>query len=200
MLVAGIAFYSVATLYEKRTLIFVGIALGAFIVLMTMPFSPPSIGRIRSTFAGTKDASALIRNTNRHRVQPYLYEHPMGGGIFTAITESEKYNPDHYLATFPPDGGYMKVFAEQGWIGLALLLVSYFIIMSYGLNNYYQVRKTEIQNHYIALLTLIFTLMVGQYSQLAMNMEPQVYFYLAALLFFIKLPNYDKKEPHANRA
>jgi hypothetical protein len=28
-----------------------------------------------------------------------------------------------------------------------------------------------------------------------MNMEPQVYFYLAALIFFIKLPNYDKKEP-----
>jgi putative inorganic carbon (hco3(-)) transporter len=195
MIVAGIVFYSVATLYEKRTLVFVGCALAAFTVLMTMPFSPPSIGRIRSTFGGTKDASAIIRNTNRHKVQPYLYEHPMGGGIFTSITESEKYNPDHYLSTFPPDGGYMKVFAEQGWIGLALLLISYFIIMTYGLNNYYKAKNPEIQNHYIALLTLIFTLMVGQYSQLAMNMEPQVYFYLAALIFFIKLPNYDKKEP-----
>ena len=90
-----------------------------FLTLMYMPFNPPAIGRIRSTFTqGNKDASAIIRDVNRHRVQPYLYEHPMGGGIFTCIPEGTKYNAGHYLEKFPPDSGYMKVFAEQGWIGL----------------------------------------------------------------------------------
>jgi O-antigen ligase/polysaccharide polymerase Wzy-like membrane protein len=196
MIVAGIAFYSVATLYEKRTLIFVGLVLVAFTVLMTMPFNPPAIGRIRSTFTGTKDASALVRDINRHRVQPYLYSHPIGGGIFTAITEGPKYNPGHYLSTFPPDSGYMKVFAEQGYIGLLLMLISYFVIMRYGLNNFYKARDPEIQNQCIALLTLIFTLMVGQYSQFAMGIEPQIYFYLGTLIFFLKLPDYDKKKSH----
>jgi putative inorganic carbon (hco3(-)) transporter len=194
MIVAGIAFYSIATIYEMRTVIFVGCAIIAFTVLMTMPFSPPSIGRIRSTFQGTKDASALVRDINRHRVQPYLYKHPMGGGIFTAITEGPKYNPGHYLSNFPPDSGYMKVFAEQGFIGLTILLISYFIIMRFGLNKFYAIRDPEIQNQCIALLTLIFTIMVGQYSQFAMGIEPQIYFYLGSLIFFLKLPDYDKKK------
>ncbi len=196
MIVAGIAFYSIATLYELRTLIFVAGVIVAFTVLMTMPFNPPAIGRIRSTFTGTKDASALVRDINRHRVQPYLYKHPMGGGIFTAITEGPKYNPEHYLAGFPPDSGYMKVFAEQGWIGLTLLLISYFVIMQYGLNKFYKARDPEIQNQSIALLTMIFTLMVGQYSQFAMGIEPQIYFYLGTLIFFLKLPDYDKNKFH----
>ncbi len=197
MIVAGFAFYSVATLYEKRTLVFISVILVAFTILMTMPFSPPSIGRIRSTFMGTKDASANVRDVNRHRIQPYLYAHPMGGGIFTCINEGLKYNPGHYLATFPPDSGYMKIFAEQGWIGLLVNLITYGMIMWFGLKNFYSIRNPEIQNHCIALLTVIFMLWVGQISQMAMGLEPQVYYYLAALVLFIKIPNYDKNAtPH----
>ena len=184
MIVAGIAFYSVATIYEMRTVIFIGFVLVAFTVIMTMPFNPPSIGRIRTTFQGTKDASALVRDINRHRVQPYLYQHPMGGGIFTAITEGPKYNPGHYLSNFPPDSGYMKVFAEQGWVGLMVLLISYFVIMRFALIKFYAAQDPEIQNQCIALITLIFTIMVGQYAQFAMGIEPQIYFYLGTLIFF----------------
>jgi len=194
MLIAGIAFYCVATLYEKRTLVFMVIAVGVFAFLMVMPYSPPSIQRIRSTFQGTKDISAAVREYDRHQVQPYLYQHPMGGGIFTCGMEGPKYNPGHFLTDFQPDSGYMKVFAEQGWVGLVILLITYFLILSHALHNFYRTVNPEIQNQSIALITMIFTLMVGQFSQFALGPYPEVMAYFGALVFFIKLPDLDKKQ------
>src|SRR5579871_198825 len=194
MLVAGIAFYSIATIYEKRTLIFLVTAVVAFVVLMIMPYSPPAIGRIRTTFQGNKDMSAAVREYNRHQVQPYLYQHPMGGGIFTCGIEGPKYNPGHFLVDFQPDSGYMKTLAEQGWLGLIILLVTYFMIISHVLHNFYRAKNPELVNHSIALIVLIFSLMVGQYSQFALGPFPQILSYLGSLVFLIKLPDLDNEE------
>jgi len=194
MLVAGIAFYSIATIYEKRTLIFLVTAVVAFVVLMVMPYSPPAIGRIRTTFQGNKDMSAAVREYNRHQVQPYLYQHPMGGGIFTCGIEGPKYNPGHFLVDFQPDSGYMKTLAEQGWLGLIILLVTYFMIISHVLHNFYRAKNPELVNHSIALIVLIFSLMVGQYSQFALGPFPQILSYLGSLVFLIKLPDLDNEE------
>lgn len=194
MVIAGIAFYGVATIFEKRTLVFMVIAVGAFAFMMVMPYSPPSIQRIRSTFDGTKDISAAVREYDRHQVQPYLYAHPLGGGIFTCGIEGPKYNPGHFLMDFQPDSGYMKVFAEQGWIGFAILLVTYFLILRHALYNFYRAISPEIQNQSIALITMIFTLMVGQFSQFALGPYPQVMAYFGALVLFIKLPDLDKQQ------
>jgi putative inorganic carbon (hco3(-)) transporter len=194
MIVAGIAFYMLATITEKRTVIFGFLCVAGFLTLMYMPFSPPSIGRIRSTFTqGNKDASAQLRDVNRHRVQPYLYQHPMGGGIFTSIPEGTKYNAGHYLEKFPPDSGYMKVFAEQGWIGLGVLLICYYLFLRTGIKNYYRLQDPEIRSHVISLIIMLFTLMVGQYSQIAMGIDPQTFYYLGTLVIFIRMPVYDKQ-------
>jgi putative inorganic carbon (HCO3(-)) transporter len=191
MIVAGIAFYCIATVYEQRTFIFLVTAVIAFVVLMFMPYSPPAIGRIRTTFQGTKDMSAAVREYDRHQIQPYLFKHPIGGGIFTCGMEGPKYNPGHYLMDFQPDSGYMKILAEQGMIGFAILLITYFMIMNYGLHNFYRTKNPELVSHSIALLTLMFSLMVGQYSQFALGPFPQILSYLGALVFLIKLPELD---------
>jgi hypothetical protein len=193
MLMAGIAFYGIATFFEKKTIMFLVTAIGAFVVLMISPYSPPSITRMKSTFQGSKDASAAIRDYDRHQVQPYLHEHPMGGGIFTSGAEGPKYNPGHFLMDFQPDSGYMKVFAEQGWVGLIIMLVAYFLIISHALHNFYNASTPQLQNHSIALIILIFSLMVGQYSQFALYPYPQVISYLGALVFFMKIPALDQK-------
>ena len=194
ILVGGIAFYGIATIFELRTLIFLAATVGAFIVLMISPWSPPSVSRIKSSFEGTKDPSAAIRDYNRHQVQPYLYSHPMGGGVYTSGFEGPKYNPGHFLRDFQPDSGYMKVFAEQGWVGLATLLITYFMILSHALRNFYKSLNPEFQDYSIALISMIFALMVGQYSQFAMGAYPQELFYLGALVFFIKMPYFENEK------
>ncbi|PWT75996.1 MAG: hypothetical protein C5B59_07585 [Bacteroidetes bacterium] len=198
MIVVGVAIYSIATIYEKRSLLFLISSVVLFSVFMVMPFQNVITGRIKSTFEGTKDLSAAIRDYNRHQVQPYIHEHPIGGGIFTCGFEGPKYNHGHYLELLQPDSGYMKVIAEQGPIGLILLLLFYFIALRQCIRNFYRSRQAEIQNYYIALLVMLFTMFVAQYSQMALIQYPIIYYFHAALIIIIKLIDYDSERDTEN--
>jgi putative inorganic carbon (hco3(-)) transporter len=192
MIVGGVLMYCVSAIFERRTVNFLLCALGLFLLLMFFPYQNVVTNRIRSTFSGTNDQSASIRDYDRHEVQPYIQAHPMGGGIFTVGLEGMKYNQGHYLEFLQPDSGYMKVLGEQGAIGLALLLFFYFVFMRVGYRSFYRVKDPEIRTYYIGLLVMMFTLLVAQYSQMAITQYPIVFYFYAAMIIFIKLADFDK--------
>ena len=192
MIVSGIVFYCIATIDERRTSRFMLYSALVFAVLMLNPHQNAITNRIRSTFQGTKDASAAIRDYDRHQVQPYIQAHPMGGGIFTAGAEGNKYNQGHYLEYLQADSGYLKTLAEQGAIGFAFLLIFYFVVMRLGFHYFFRMNDPEIRTYYIGLLVMMFTLMVAQYSQMAISQYPVVLYFYAILVIFIKLADFDK--------
>jgi putative inorganic carbon (hco3(-)) transporter len=192
MIIAGILLYCLSAIYERRTIIFLIYSALVYIILMFMPYQNPITNRIRSTFEGTKDASAAVRDYDRHEVQPYIQAHPMGGGIFTVGGEGSKYNSGHYLENLQADSGYMKVIAEEGPIGLALLLSFYFIVMRIGYRSFYRVKDPEIRTYYIALLIMMFTLVVAQYAQMTLSQYPVVHYFYGTMVIFIKLVDFDK--------
>ena len=192
MIVAGILLYCVSAIFERRTVNFLLSALGLFLLLMFFPYQNVVTNRIRSTFSGTNDASASIRDYDRHEVQPYIQAHPMGGGIFTVGMEGMKYNQGHYLEFLQADSGYMKTLGEQGPIGLVLMLFFYFVVMRVGYRSFYRVKDPEIRTYYIGLLVMMFTLMVAQYSQMAITQYPIVLYFYATMVIFIKLADFDK--------
>jgi hypothetical protein len=192
MIVGGILLYFVATISERRTAVFMFYSIIVFAGLMLVPFQNAITNRIRSTFEGTKDASAALRDIDRHEVQPYIQAHPMGGGIFTSGGEGNKYNAGHYIEFLQADSGYLKTLAEQGDIGLALLLIFYFIIMRLGFHHYYRVKDPEIRTYYIGLLVMMFSLIVAQYAQMAISQYPVVLYFYAIAVIFIRLADYDK--------
>lgn len=192
MVVAGILLYCLSTIFERRTLIFLLYSVVVFTLLMVLPYQNAITNRIRSTFEGTKDASAAIRDYDRHEVQPYIQAHPMGGGIFTSGGEGNKYNKGHYLEYLQADSGYLKILAEQGPIGLALLLIFYFVNMWQGYNKFFRIRDPEIRTYYIGLLVMMFTLLVAQYAQMAISQYPVVLYFYGTLVIFIKLADFDK--------
>jgi putative inorganic carbon (hco3(-)) transporter len=201
MIVAGIAAYALFTLTDKRTYILIAAATCFSLFMLFGPFRHnPVVFRIKSTFEGTKDASALLRDYNRHQVQPYLQDHPMGGGIGTCGLEGAIYNPTHYLTNFQPDSGYMKIFAEQGWIGLLLQLIFYGILLIRGIYGYFHSQNPTIKTWYIAITTCLFTLMVGQYSQIAIGPYPQILFYIGSLIVLYKLEMYDHHHVEENNS
>jgi putative inorganic carbon (hco3(-)) transporter len=191
MIIAGILMYCLATIYERRTWTFILYSFMVFAVMYKMPIDNPVTNRIRSTFEGTRDASAAIRDYNRHQVQPYIQEHPIGGGIFTAGAEGNKYNKGHYLEYLQSDSGYLKTLAEQGPVGLALLLIFYFTIMRYGFHKFFMSGDPVIRTYYIGLLVMMFTLMVAQYSQMAITQYPIVLYFYATLVIIIRLADFD---------
>ncbi len=195
ILLGGILFYAIATINEKRTVKFVTAAAVGFILLISLPIHNPVLIRIRSTFEGSKDPSAAFRDMNRARIQPYIYSHPIGGGINTCIPEGLVYSPGHYLASFPSDSGYLKIAVEQGWIGLAIALTFYYLIMRAGIRNFYRARAPEIRMWYIALLGFIFGLLIGQFSQIVIGQYPTIFLFYGSAVIFIKLIKYESTNP-----
>lgn len=159
MIMAGLAGYAVFTFNEKRTYLLVIIALVAVIFLISGPYqNHPVVHRIKSTFQGSKDASLFARDINRHKIQPYIHSHPIGGGLNTSSQEGKLYNPGHALAGFPPDSGYMKILVEQGWIGFAIHLLLYFAILKRGVDCFIKANNPTIKTIYIALTVCLFHL------------------------------------------
>ena len=195
ILLGGILFYAIATINEKRTVKFVMAAAVGFILLISLPIYNPVLIRIRSTFEGSKDPSAAFRDMNRARIQPYIYSHPIGGGINTCIPEGLVYSPGHYLASFPSDSGYLKIAVEQGWIGLAIALTFYYLIMRTGIRNFYRARAPEIRMWYIALLGFVFGLLIGQFSQIVIGQYPTIFLFYGSAVVFIKLIKYESTNP-----
>lgn len=199
MIVGGVLFYCIVTLYERRTLFFTAFFAAALTFILVAPiYNNVVFTRVRSAFEGSKDPSALVRDLNRKAVQPYVYMHPIGGGIFTCGNIGELYNPGHYLNNFPPDSGYMAVMMEMGFIGLIMLLVSYYIILRTGIRYFYRVKDPYIKTLYVANLVYIFTLFVAMYSQQAIGQYPSVFYYLSALALLLKLHQFDLNRDVSN--
>jgi putative inorganic carbon (HCO3(-)) transporter len=196
MLIGGLASYIIFTLNEKRTII---VLISSITIAVFLLFGPlqnsPVIYRIKTTFDGSKEPSNMVRDVNRKNIQPYIWEHPIGGGLNTCGEEGLGYYPGHRLAGYPPDSGYMKIMLEQGWVGLALNILLYFFILYRGITGFYDSKRQEIKTYYIAFTVCFFSLVVGQYSQLAISQYPQYLFYLATLVIFYKLKEYDKRNP-----
>src|SRR5580704_10849249 len=192
MIISGILLYCISTIFERRTVIFMLYAAIIFTGLMILPFHNAITNRIRSTFEGTNDASAAVRDYDRHEVQPYIQAHPIGGGIFTSGGEGNKYNKGHYLEYLQADSGYLKILAEQGPVGFAILLIFYFVFMRFGYHYFFRTTDPEIRTYYIGLLVMMFTLLVAQYAQMAISQYPVVLYFYATLFIFIKLAEFDK--------
>jgi hypothetical protein len=198
MILASILFYSIATIYDKRTIRFLAITIGLVAMILVIPYQNPVLYRIQSTFQGSKDPSAAFRDMNRKSIQPYIYKHPIGGGISTAGIEGQFYIPGHILASVSPDSGYMKIAMEQGWIGLALALIFYYLVLRTGIKHFYRCRAPEIRMLYIAVISMLLSLMVGQFSQIVIGQYPTILFYYPAIVILIKLSKYEQTNMSTN--
>ncbi|MDF2187510.1 O-antigen ligase family protein [Paraflavitalea sp. CAU 1676] len=199
MIVAAIVFYCVLTLYQRRTLIFSGVFAGLLVGLLVVPiYDNMIINRLRSTFEGSKDPSALVRDVNRKIAQPYVWSHPMGGGLNTAGLIGAMYSPGHFLSFIPPDSAYMQTMMEQGPVGLALMLIFYYVILRTGIKYFYRVRDPDLKTIYAANLVSVFSLMIAQFSQLAIGQYPNVLYFYSALAIFLKLHLFDSSKTEEN--
>lgn len=160
-----------------RVLIFSTIAFVFLVGLIFAPIYTPTIMRFQSAFRPSDDASFNLRKINQKRIQPYIQQHPFGGGLGSTGTWGERFAPNSYLAQFPPDSGYVRVAVETGWVGLFLFCTLMFVIIAQGIHNYYRIRDPELKNYCLAMVLVIFALNIGNYPQEAFVQFPHsVYF------------------------
>ena len=192
MLIGGLALFIPLTINKRSTVLFSVLAVGVFAVLMFGPFSGnATINRFRTTFTGNRDESFNVRSINRKKVQPYIYRHPIGGGLGTTGPFGAVYNPGHFLAGFPSDSGYMKKALEIGWIGLFLIMALYYYVARAGIHGYFASRTEKAKNVYAAATCCMFSFYVAEFAQDAVGQITDMVIYYPMIAIILRLKDFD---------
>lgn len=188
MLPVGLLLFFLVNLHNRNTLIAAAIFTFGMLALLFGPFySSPTIIRFRTAFMGSQDESLSLRDVNRHSIQPYMYTHPIGGGVMTVGNDGVTYNPGHRLAGLQPDSGYLRAVLELGWIGLIITCLYTYMGVHYAIKNYF---KEEDELHKLLLIgiaAVMYAILVAQYAQEAAGLVESSIFLNAILGITIKV-------------
>lgn len=197
----GVVFFTVIT-FRKKIMITVGlIMLMAAAVLISPvsslgPLDSNSLNRIRSAFIGEEDPSYQVRMRNQEFIQPYIWNHPIGGGLGSIGVWGARFSPDSPIADFAPDSGFVRVAVEQGWVGLILYMAFIFMIFRCGVRYYLLCEHPKIKVYYVATLTVLFCLMVANYPQQAFAIYPTIVVFYICVAIVMRLKDFDDAEMH----
>jgi hypothetical protein len=187
MIISGMILFMLMRGINRNT-IFIGfITLIGFIGLMKVPiYDNLFLNRIRSAFHFSDDASLQVRNINRARIQPYIHSHSIGGGVYTTGGQGKDYNPEHMLAGFPPDSGYLKAALETGWIGLLVLLALHFVILRSGIYAFFNTSNKQLKGMIVASTTTFFSFVIANYGQDAFGQIPSCFLFCICIAIITK--------------
>lgn len=198
MVVGGLAFFILLTFNKASSRLFAVAGVLTLLFLLYAPiYNSATLIRFRTSFSGKKDESYQVREKNRARIQPYIYTHPFGGGLYTTGGSGLKYNPGHYLAGFPPDSGFLKKALETGWIGVLLITCFYFVVLRYGIRGYFSSKKQKFKPLYAASLTLLIAFYIGEFAQEAIGQITDMVVYYPAIAILLRLRELEPKESTA---
>jgi len=170
-------------IFNKKILMIVGVASIFMGIIIFMPTSNPALYRFQSAFKPSDDASFSVRAYNQKLIQPYIQSHPLGGGLGSTGVWGAKFSPHSFLASFPPDSGYVRVAVEMGSIGLLLFCILLYIILKTGIINYFEMKDPELKSYCLAMVLIVYAITIGNYPQEALTQYPlNVYFFLVAAL------------------
>jgi hypothetical protein len=174
--------------YNKKVLIFCCCAAALLVVLIYVPTTNVNLYRFQSAFKPNNDPSYILRKNNQKRIQPFILTHPLGGGLGSTGIWGIRFSPGSYLASFPPDSGYIRVAVEDGSIGLLIFCIFMFVIMRTGINNYFLIENQELKIYCLAMTLIIFAYNLANFPQEALVQYPSnILFYLWAALINVTL-------------
>lgn len=188
MVVLGLGFYILLTINRKGSR---WLAAGAGVLMLVLLYIPiytnGTLNRFRTSFQGTHDASYQVREDNRHYIQPYIWGHPIGGGLCTTGAVGMQYNPGHYLAGFPTDDDYLQKALEIGWIGLVLFMLTYFLFLRTGVRDFFKAGSERDKMLAAACVCFIFPYYVASYTQIALGAIVDIVLYYPIISILIRM-------------
>lgn len=194
MAAAGLVMFVLLTLNKRTSQIFaIFLVCGYFFIMYIPIYGNATINRFRTTFSATSDASYEVRETNRAFIQPYIYSHPIGGGLGTTGDAGIQYNPGHFLAGFPPDSGLLKAALETGWIGLAIICTLYFITLKNCIRGYFESKDSNIQMLFAGCFGCLFSFYLADFAQEAILQITGIVVYYPIISLSLRLRDLNKK-------
>lgn len=161
------------------------------VIFINTPINNINVIRIQSAFKPGEDASYNTRKRNQKMIQPYLWTHPMGGGLGSTGDWGERFSPGSFLSTFPPDSGYMRIVVEAGPIGLGIYLFLLYTVLAEGIKNYFLVKNPKIKSYLLAMLCVTFSLVIANFPQEATGQIPTSLFLYMLFAMIAKIKDFD---------
>lgn len=198
MIPAGIGIFALIT-FQKRIILFASLFffVGAAIIFSDIEHIGPLVSRVtlkrvRSAFNPAEDASYQVRLNNQAVIKPFIRSHPFGAGIGTLGTVGKRFNPEGNLTGFDADSMYVKVAVENGWIGLVIYCSLLAVVMITGIRNYFKMRNPELKIYLAAILAVLYSIIIANYTQMVTLQLPNAFIFYALLAFVVKIPEFDK--------
>jgi len=194
MLLGGLVMFILLTINRRATIWFTVVAGIAFLALMYGPFGGnATVNRFRTTFSGNKDESYNVRQQNRKFIQPYIYRHPIGGGLGTTGIYGAQFSPGHYLAGFPTDSGYLRKALEIGSVGLFLVVLFYYSIVRAAIRGYFGSTNPRAKLIYAAAAGYFFSFYVAEFAQDAIGQVTDIVVYYPMIALVLQLQKHEKE-------
>ena len=139
--------------------------------------------------------SLLIRVENQRKLFEYLKTRPFGGGVGSAGYWGLRFNPNSFLANLALDSWYVKIAAEQGFVGLVLFLGFVLYILIEGYRRISKVHDVETKNLLSALYAGIAGIAVASYgNQVWGQMPTGIILYISmAIMWTFSGPDFNRK-------
>ncbi len=152
-----------------------------------------TINRIRTAFNPTEDASFQVRLENQKSLARYLKSRPMGGGVGTAGHWGQRFSPGTFLADTPTDSWYVRIWAEEGIIGLVLYLILYLYILVKAFFLIYKLQDPYLRQIMMGFFAGSFGLFAANYSNGYIGQIPTSLIAFACMAFMFISPTWDKE-------
>ena len=108
------------------------------------------IFRVR-TALDPKDASLLVRLSNQAKLREYLQTRPFGAGIGTTDTWATRFYPTSYLVNVPTDSWFVKIWVENGIVGLSVYSFGLAFVIVFGVVNIRKMKNRDAKQKMLAL-------------------------------------------------
>lgn len=108
------------------------------------------IFRVR-TALDPKDASLLVRLSNQNKLRKYLETRPFGAGIGTTDTWAARFYPTSYLVNVPTDSWFVKLWVENGIVGLSVYSFGLAFVIVFGVVNIRKIKNKDAKQKMMAL-------------------------------------------------
>jgi len=195
--IIGLCLYLV---FSKNLKIILGVGLLGALILYQLAFTMrlnkyAPIARMRTAF-DQNDPSFQVRKSNREKLDVYLETRPYGGGIGSAGSWGYRFSPDTFLAQFQTDGGYVRIKAETGIVGLTIYLaILILIIIRMGWIVWHQ-KKGILSNQMIGLTCGVAGVYVANWGNSYSGQIPSCLIIMFCMAYVYMSPKWDKGEEY----
>lgn len=135
MAVPALGILTFLLLSKRITILMLGLMMMfgayAFLKYTTILQNVYAVRRMRSGL-DPNEPSLMVRHENQKKLAVYLKNRPFGGGIGSAGSWGLRFSPNTVLAQTPTDSWFVRIWAEEGIVGLYIHLAVLFYVAIQG--------------------------------------------------------------------